>query len=155
MGHTTNPEIRIAKSVVDYIFRWLGIEFMAGFRERHAGLTPEEDAAKSESRQTKAGATSQPEAAKQESTGGIHPAGPAAAEQNGASAAVQPYGLTSAPAEGRQSLQIDGNGVLQDQQQQFAGFQTDAPTCDNCGSITVRNGNCHLCYSCGNSMGCS
>ncbi|MDO4584452.1 MAG: vitamin B12-dependent ribonucleotide reductase [Planctomycetia bacterium] len=27
-GHTKNPDIRIAKSVVDYIFRWLGITFM-------------------------------------------------------------------------------------------------------------------------------
>ncbi len=33
-GHTTNPDIRIAKSVVDYIFRWLGLEFMPGFREQ-------------------------------------------------------------------------------------------------------------------------
>ena len=38
---------------------------------------------------------------------------------------------------------------------QFARFQSDAPSCDNCGSITVRNGNCYLCYNCGNSMGCS
>jgi ribonucleoside-diphosphate reductase alpha chain len=38
---------------------------------------------------------------------------------------------------------------------QFASFQTDAPTCDNCGAITVRNGNCYLCHNCGNSMGCS
>lgn len=38
---------------------------------------------------------------------------------------------------------------------QFARFQSDAPTCDNCGSITVRNGNCYLCHNCGNSMGCS
>ena len=39
--------------------------------------------------------------------------------------------------------------------EQFALFQTDAPTCDNCGAITVRNGNCYLCYNCGSSMGCS
>ena len=39
--------------------------------------------------------------------------------------------------------------------EQFAGFQTDAPACDNCGAITVRNGNCYLCHNCGNSMGCS
>ena len=30
MGHTTNKEIRIAKSVVDYIARWLGLTFMSG-----------------------------------------------------------------------------------------------------------------------------
>jgi hypothetical protein len=39
--------------------------------------------------------------------------------------------------------------------EQFASFQTDAPACDNCGSITVRNGNCYLCHNCGSSMGCS
>ncbi len=39
--------------------------------------------------------------------------------------------------------------------QQFAKFQADAPACDNCGAITVRNGNCYLCHNCGNSMGCS
>ena len=33
MGHTTNPDIRIAKSVVDYIFRWAGITFLDGYRE--------------------------------------------------------------------------------------------------------------------------
>jgi ribonucleoside-diphosphate reductase alpha chain len=38
---------------------------------------------------------------------------------------------------------------------QFAMFQLDAPSCDNCGAITVRNGNCYLCHNCGNSMGCS
>jgi ribonucleoside-diphosphate reductase alpha chain len=38
---------------------------------------------------------------------------------------------------------------------QFATFQVDAPSCDNCGAITVRNGNCYLCHNCGNSMGCS
>ncbi|MEM6979422.1 MAG: vitamin B12-dependent ribonucleotide reductase, partial [Planctomycetota bacterium] len=51
------------------------------------------------------------------------------------------------------------NGVAEDhlsgRADQFSRFQTDAPSCDNCGSITVRNGNCYLCHNCGNSMGCS
>ncbi len=33
MGHTPNPDIRIAKSLVDYIFRWLGLTFLPGYRE--------------------------------------------------------------------------------------------------------------------------
>ena len=44
---------------------------------------------------------------------------------------------------------------LADRQSQFAKFQIDAPVCDSCGAITVRNGNCYLCHNCGNSMGCS
>ena len=39
--------------------------------------------------------------------------------------------------------------------EQFARFQSDAPACDSCGAITVRNGNCYLCHNCGQSMGCS
>lgn len=31
----------------------------------------------------------------------------------------------------------------------------DAPPCDVCGNITVRNGSCYRCLSCGQSMGCS
>jgi len=31
----------------------------------------------------------------------------------------------------------------------------DAPLCDTCGHITVRNGSCYRCLNCGNSIGCS
>ena len=33
MGFTKNPDIRIAKSLVDYIFRWLGVTFLPGYGE--------------------------------------------------------------------------------------------------------------------------
>ena len=42
MGHTTNPDIRIAKSMVDYIFRWMGITFLAGYREASTGQSKSE-----------------------------------------------------------------------------------------------------------------
>ena len=35
-GFTKNPDIPIAKSIADYIFRWLGMEFIAGYREANA-----------------------------------------------------------------------------------------------------------------------
>jgi len=45
--------------------------------------------------------------------------------------------------------------VLQQFNAQFEHFSDDAPCCDICGAITVRNGTCYKCYNCGNSMGCS
>ena len=42
MGHTKNPDIRIAKSIVDYIFRWLGITFLPGYREATLGYAADE-----------------------------------------------------------------------------------------------------------------
>lgn len=34
-------------------------------------------------------------------------------------------------------------------------MQSDAPACEVCGHITVRNGTCYKCLNCGNSLGCS
>ena len=39
-GFTKNPDIKIAKSLVDYIFRWLGITFLPGFREANKMMPP-------------------------------------------------------------------------------------------------------------------
>jgi ribonucleoside-diphosphate reductase alpha chain len=37
----------------------------------------------------------------------------------------------------------------------MAELQEDAPACEVCGTITVRNGTCYRCLNCGHSMGCS
>ncbi len=34
-------------------------------------------------------------------------------------------------------------------------LQSDAPSCNVCGHITVRSGTCYKCLNCGNSLGCS
>ena len=39
-GFTKNPDIKIAKSLVDYIFRWLGITFLPGYREANKAVPP-------------------------------------------------------------------------------------------------------------------
>src|SRR5690606_11858962 len=38
---------------------------------------------------------------------------------------------------------------------QLSEMMGDAPFCDQCGHITVRNGSCDRCLNCGNSLGCS
>ena len=47
----------------------------------------------------------------------------------------------------------DGTGSPLDAQ--LDTIMGDAPVCDVCGHITVRNGACYKCLNCGNSMGCS
>ena len=39
-GFTKNPDIPIAKSIADYIFRWMGMEFISGYREANAPRRP-------------------------------------------------------------------------------------------------------------------
>jgi ribonucleoside-diphosphate reductase alpha chain len=147
MGHTTNPDIRIAKSVVDYIFRWAGITFLDGYREASNGLPINDDPGKDQTEKaTKTGQS----AAK--SVGAM--ANPAA-NGNG-QAAVDGNGSVDVALLERAgvAVKVEG-GAANIRSEQFARFQSDAPACDNCGAITVRNGNCYLCHNCGNSMGCS
>ncbi|HEY3965304.1 MAG TPA: vitamin B12-dependent ribonucleotide reductase [Planctomycetaceae bacterium] len=136
-GWTGNPDIPNAKSVPDYIFRWLGMEFIPGYREANA---PKRNG--------------NGHAANGYANGHTTAKG---AETNGhAATIVDPAPVRSAPRQVNQPEPIaemaDGPHI---RSQQFAKFQADAPGCDNCGAITVRNGNCYLCHNCGNSMGCS
>ncbi|MEX2285894.1 MAG: vitamin B12-dependent ribonucleotide reductase [Planctomycetaceae bacterium] len=135
-GWTTNPDIPNAKSVVDYIFRWLGIEFLPGYREAN---TPkrEEESAEGDS------ADGNPKPAGAKSRSVVRDLKTAVG--NGSN--VKQYSGHS-----RVAFESDG---LAARSAEFARFQADAPACDNCGAITVRNGNCYLCHNCGNSMGCS
>ena len=45
--------------------------------------------------------------------------------------------------------------MVSPQDAQLDKFPGDAPACDQCGHITMRNGTCYKCLNCGNSMGCS
>ncbi|HEV3340683.1 MAG TPA: vitamin B12-dependent ribonucleotide reductase, partial [Pirellulales bacterium] len=183
MGHTKNPDIRIAKSIVDYIFRWLGITFLPGYREASAGMPMIEAAGKEGAGREaegdevpgevkpaamKAGGLSQglgspksttPQAGRPASNGSIpHDREAPKASKNGSHAKPGSNGASLLERAGLVAPQWDAGESLAGpatRSDQFASFQTDAPACDNCGAITVRNGNCYLCHNCGNSMGCS
>ncbi|WP_372898486.1 vitamin B12-dependent ribonucleotide reductase [Stieleria sp.] len=127
MGHTSNKDIRIAKSVVDYIARWLGLTFMSKDSSITADPLPT--------------ATSDPINSSN---------GPEVAAAESSIMASERAGILASLNGGNGNGHKEGN-----RQDQFARFQIDAPSCDNCGSITVRNGNCYLCHNCGASMGCS
>ena len=43
-GLTKNPDIRLAKSIVDYIFRWMATKFLSPAAQYHAGVNVREDA---------------------------------------------------------------------------------------------------------------
>jgi ribonucleoside-diphosphate reductase alpha chain len=65
--------------------------------------------------------------------------------------APQPPALPVARAD-EQHAGAARRGALDAQLEEMMG---DAPFCDSCGHITVRNGACYKCLNCGNSMGCS
>ncbi len=170
MGFTKNPDIKIAKSIVDYIFRWLGITFLPGFREANKMVPPSpSDPTPPEPGPGDAETEPRPAAT---TVGGPIAANGSAGSNGGANGTAHASG--NGHAGPKQAARRNGTpigAVKKDrvvvavgaevsasplsQSEQFAAFQADAPSCDNCGAITVRSGNCYLCYNCGSSMGCS
>lgn len=120
-GFTTNPNIRVAKSIIDYIFRWLGLKFLTPEERRAIGINVDMSA-----------------------TAELQ------IEEIG-----NPYQSTTPAAPTAQTSLLDApqeqGGTL------TATFdnQSDAPACDTCGSIMVRNGACYKCLNCGATSGCS
>jgi ribonucleoside-diphosphate reductase alpha chain len=137
-GFTKNPEIRNAASIIDYVFRWLALQFIPGYRESNAAVRnqPElampgllEEVKKKVNRPV-------PDLAISADDTDIVVKAADIAPSNGTHKHGHTHQVTSLSAS-------------------VAHFQLDAPTCPNCGHVAVRNGACYKCLNCGESLGCS
>ncbi len=106
-GFTKNPEIPIAKSIIDYIFRWLATRFLNAEDQDAVGIVRR-----------------------------------------------QPVSLEiETPANAELKLVAKTNGGSTSNVTFVVN--ADAPSCADCGSITVRSGSCYKCLNCGSTTGCS
>jgi len=152
-GMTKNPEIRFAKSIVDYIFRWLATKFLSPEAQYRAGVNIEEPQGAAGRAQ---GAESSPVSDPKVTISAKPEAGPAfnRPESNSAdrhSADRHSADRRSGPSDDRRS------GPSGPQASSFAPIQNqeDAPPCSTCGSIMIRSGSCYKCTNCGTTSGCA
>ncbi len=112
-GYTNNPQIRIAKSIIDYMFRWLALKFLPRESQLAVGINVGDEVAE-----------------------------------------VLP--LTKGELEGVLSESNQPN-LFETKLSHTKTFdnQSDAPACDMCGSMMVRNAACYKCLNCGGTSGCS
>ncbi|MEE2681982.1 MAG: adenosylcobalamin-dependent ribonucleoside-diphosphate reductase [Planctomycetota bacterium] len=157
MGITTNNDIPFAKSLVDYIFRWLGIQFISGYREQNSPVRDTKGTTETAPKSVREDTRWKQDASK--TTTGADD-GPVKTESPNSH--VMPGDIpemSSDPGADSGTMGLDQSkesrpaGTVLDQLN--ANLMGDAPACDVCGSITVRNGTCYKCNNCGNSMGCS
>jgi ribonucleoside-diphosphate reductase alpha chain len=168
-GMTENRDIPFAKSLVDYIFRWVGMEFVAGYREAHAPRrpgTPEHN----DSSGGQLGSGLNPidrlgdrSGGKQEegrwSTGGTNAGGEATTRDAAFDAAIRATSGATAGGASKAEIIVESSKVVvsvaADTLTKAMESVGDAPPCDTCGTITVRSGTCYKCLNCGASLGCS
>jgi ribonucleoside-diphosphate reductase alpha chain len=126
-GWSNNPDIGFAKSIMDYIFRWLQLRFLTGQQQfLFENLRP-----KSMGNMDHVGRAPVAEGIEQDLNAD-----------------------TGSRAENREPKAGIGKIHAADA---LAGMIDlgDAPSCHVCGSIMVRNGSCYKCMSCGSTSGCS
>ncbi|MGB6691880.1 MAG: vitamin B12-dependent ribonucleotide reductase [Terracidiphilus sp.] len=172
-GWTGNEHIGYAKSLMDYIFRWLNLRFLSGAQlTLFAGLgspapqlpaspsilpdaEPEDEESAAQSQLAK---LAEEVARRLHSVGGPnagnpvdlgYAAGPGSGIAPETRAAAASPGLSHGP-----NLKDRGLYHASDAMRDLYDMG-DAPSCHTCGAIMVRNGSCYRCMSCGSTSGCS
>ncbi|MFF2024149.1 vitamin B12-dependent ribonucleotide reductase [Streptomyces sp. NPDC058171] len=142
-GMTDDPDVRMAQSIVDYIFRRLALDFLP-FETRSA-----------------LGIHSADERQRHLETGSYEPTDDELdVEGLAQSAPRQTETLKAVPvpkvevpvAETAAPRQVHTSAELVEMQ---LGIQADAPLCFSCGTKMQRAGSCYICEGCGSTSGCS
>ncbi|HEY6731520.1 MAG TPA: vitamin B12-dependent ribonucleotide reductase [Solirubrobacterales bacterium] len=140
-GITGNPEIPFAKSMPDYIMRWLGSRFIEDTETlEELGIMTDEVRAKKDAETSQLGLgiatdTAGPANGNGHSNGGNGKGGAAAKPSAPVPAASA---LTDTPPVRPAKMQGLDLG----------------PACEQCGGMMQRTGSCYTCSSCGNNTGC-
>jgi ribonucleoside-diphosphate reductase alpha chain len=162
-GWTGNEQIGYAKSLMDYIFRWLNLRFLSGEQlTLFAGLAPqaaplpesptilpdlepEEDSTAHKQLSKLAEEMSRRMGSGMGSTSAPGGSIPPEAQSTNAPSASTNHGPT-----------LQDRGLFHASEAMRSMYEMgDAPSCSTCGAIMVRNGSCYRCMSCGSTSGCS
>jgi ribonucleoside-diphosphate reductase alpha chain len=138
-GFTKNPDIRNATSITDYVFRWLGCQFIQGYKEatspnRSQAELPMKEIPEMEKKAINRPVADLPRTAEKELIDVI---------------------TNHTPNEGTPHVGSNGQTHAERVQEALGNMFMDV-LCSHCGSDkVVRAGACGVCTECGTSQGCS
>ena len=157
-GLTDDPDVRMAQSIMDYVFRRLALDHLDFDTRAYLGIYTAEERA----RQLETG--SYTEIADEESEEDLESEIESFSQGVGASSKMKSPG---APTEDRAAEVKFGAGAAsaretdveirssQDLLEKFQGKAADAPMCLTCGTKMRPAGSCYVCEGCGSTSGCS
>ena len=147
-GFVEHPNIKSTTSIVDFIFRVLGYEYLGRTDLVHVLDKPEI---------LNTGADDWDEVPSNPLEYVPHELSNVRVTPSSGAAASQPLNLR--PAQGQRTTQtakMDSSlDTMNAMNAMNKGMQGDAPACSNCGHITIRSGTCYKCLNCGTQGGCS
>jgi ribonucleoside-diphosphate reductase alpha chain len=165
-GWTGNEQIGYAKSLMDYIFRWLNLRFLSGTQlSLFAGFGPQapqlpaSPSLISDAEVEDESIASQNHLARlaEEVAKRLHQVNNQTGGQvAGGGIAPDPQPWQAPAASPTHGPQLKDRGIYHASDAMREMYEMgDAPSCSTCGAIMVRNGSCYRCMSCGSTSGCS
>ncbi|MFY8090567.1 MAG: vitamin B12-dependent ribonucleotide reductase [Chitinophagaceae bacterium] len=132
-GMVDHPNIKTTTSLVDFVFRCLAYEYLNRTDLVHVIDKPE------------VGNTGEEDGLEYIGSSNLSNVVVTAPSAN----------LTAAAPVKLQKAMSAADGAMDMMNAAAKSMQSDAPSCNVCGHITVRSGTCYKCLNCGNSLGCS
>ena len=136
-GLTDDPDVRMAKSLMDYIFRRLALDYLPVETRTYMGIQ-----------------TTAERSASLDSNASYVSVAPSIDLEDSVELEVAP----AAPAVQLQSIEISEKREVHSSAELFEmlqGTESDSPLCFNCGIKMRPSGSCHVCEGCGSTSGCS
>ncbi len=145
-GAVDHPNIKFATSIVDYLFRVLGMEYLG--RTDFVQVQPDPATLQVAKKEVP------------EKVLDVESKDPKLPEpgKNGSNGKTKTNGTHSESLLKAERLSVDPSlvaGQADAVDEQLSHMMGDAPFCNQCGHVTVRSGSCYKCMNGGNSMGCS
>ncbi len=160
-GMTDDPDIRMAASVMDYIFRRLALDFLPYDKRSELGIfTAAERAAQLRAEAAAAEASASPAPVEEHvdfaalaSSAPIEPATVEPTKAAAPEARTEAPSTATAPAEAAKPTARAGSSM--ELLELVQGKGADAPLCFTCGTKMRPAGSCYVCEGCGSTSGCS
>jgi len=154
-GLTDDPDIRMAQSIMDYVFRRLALDYMDFESRSFMGIHTADE----RMRQLETGSYAAPvdsesdEDVEEELEGFAQSANLANKAGKSAAKKVKAVDMTGSGA--ASAKVVEGVHSTAELMEKFAGKSADAPICLTCGTKMRPAGSCYVCEGCGSTSGCS
>jgi ribonucleoside-diphosphate reductase alpha chain len=146
-GMTQNPEIPFAKSMPDYIMRWLASRFIDDIEElEDLGILTQEVRAKKDAETSQLGLGISTDTAGPANGGNGH----SKPDNGNGGSGAEKAKATDGKAVPAAAAFTDTPPVIP---AKMSGLDL-GPACEQCGGMMQRTGSCYTCSSCGNNTGC-
>ncbi|MDF2143837.1 vitamin B12-dependent ribonucleotide reductase [Knoellia sp. p5-6-4] len=154
-GLTDDPDVRMAQSIMDYVFRRLALDHMDFETRSFMGIHTAEERARQLETGSYAPVSEESDEEIEDELESLQQSAPVAKAAKPAEAKDDKSGEVKFGAGAASAREVSGVASSAELLEKFQGKAADAPICMTCGTKMRPAGSCYVCEGCGSTSGCS